>query len=494
MRRKRVYRLCGLTVTAAAVGIMAACGGTGSGGLDVADGGIRGTGSSVGPVSGFGSVFVNGVKFTTDGDVAGDDGIGTESQLVEGMILRIDGEWSTSNLGEAFTVEYDDTLRGVMEIVSPWDPITRTATVQILGQSVRIDAQTVVKGAVVETLAGGVFVRMSGWRLPDGTFRASHLGLRNAGNTDAFGDLDRVELEGTIVELSATEFRIGTQLVNYSGAVADGMELADLANGVAVEVEGFIVGNTLMADEIRPDDSRRYRSSTDSDIEFMGPVSSDYNQATATLSVNGIVVTVTDTTEFDGLTGPEDLVEGVLVEVDGAFIEDGSVTADEIELREADAQLIGGPAQQIDYTARQFTVGGVRVQVTPLTVITDDDDSQRLVLEDLAAYVELEIDGAQRLDENGEAYLDAFKVERGDDEPSGDFELVGEISEMINDRIRVLGVDLFITTDTEFDGILRSELQALVDSGARPKVEVAYSPSATGYDIDEIELEEDDND
>jgi hypothetical protein len=97
-----------------ALGVLSACGGGGGGGggVGVADGGIRGTGSSVGPVSGFGSVFVNGVKFETDGRVSSDDGIEREDQLQEGMILRIEGEWRVDGRGNAESVEYDDTFRG----------------------------------------------------------------------------------------------------------------------------------------------------------------------------------------------------------------------------------------------------------------------------------------------------------------------------------------------------------------------------------------------
>src|SRR5690554_3125170 len=80
-----------------ALGILSACGGGGGGSIGIADGGIRGTGSSVGPVSGFGSVFVNGVKFETDGivngEVQGNDGIFCEQNctqpLEKGMILRV---------------------------------------------------------------------------------------------------------------------------------------------------------------------------------------------------------------------------------------------------------------------------------------------------------------------------------------------------------------------------------------------------------------------
>src|SRR5690606_26449430 len=133
------------------------CGDTG-GDSALADGGIRGTGSSVGPVSGFGSVFVNGTRFEFDGTVVSNDGITSEEQLELGMILRIDGQWQGNGEGAAETVEYDDTLRGPMMVESPWDLATKTAGVSILGRQVRIDSQTVLKGVSTDTLTDGTFV------------------------------------------------------------------------------------------------------------------------------------------------------------------------------------------------------------------------------------------------------------------------------------------------------------------------------------------------
>ncbi|MDO6823006.1 DUF5666 domain-containing protein [Marinobacter sp. 1_MG-2023] len=497
MKRQFRNRVFGLAAGTVAFGVISACGGAGGGGLDVADGGIRGTGSSVGPVSGFGSVFVNGVKFSTDRNVSGDDGINQEDRLVVGMILRVEGEWGTSGLGDAESVEYDDTLRGTMQVLNPWDPVNKTATIKILEQTVSIDSQTVVKGIQVSNLTSGSFVRMSGWRLPNGEFRASYLGIQTSSNSDDFDALNKVELEGVISDFTETDFRIGSQVVNYSGATPDGLVLAELANGVAVEVEGSLSGSTLMAQEIRPDDSRRYRPGTEDETEFVGPVSAAYSQVTGSFTVNGVPVQVTNDTEFDGLTGPDDLVQGVLVQVDGRFESDGSVTAEEIESREADSEVQGGPAQEINSSLSQFKVGGVLVQVTPLTIITDDDDT-RLSFWALEANSELEIDGIQRVSDTGQVFLEALKIERDDDSPGDSFELTGRVSEMVGDRIQVLGVDLVITNDTEFDDISRGELQGLVDDDERPKpkVEVEYEAgdSSSHYVISEIELEEDDDD
>ena len=248
-----------------------------------------------------------------------------------------------------------------------------------------------------------------------------------------------------------------------------------------------------MAQEIRPDDSRRYLPGTENDIEFVGPVSVAYNQSIQSFTANGIKVLVNSGTEFDGLAGPNDLVAGILVQVEGIYESDGSVTAKEIELREAESEIKGGPAEQFDYGKRQLSVGGGLVQITPLTIITDEDDI-RLSLVDIESNNELEIGGIERIGDSGQVCLEALKIELEDEAPEGKFELVGRIAEMVNDRIQVLGVDLYIVPDTDFDRISRSELQQLVDDDERPIVEVEYEFIGTRYVIDEIELEEDDDD
>ena len=116
MKRQIRSRLFGLVAGTVTFGVISACGGAGGGSVDIADGGIRGTGSSVGPVSGFGSVFVNGVEFITRGivnqEVESNDGIEFETDLSEGMILRVEGEWRYNGTGTAKNLGYDDTLRG----------------------------------------------------------------------------------------------------------------------------------------------------------------------------------------------------------------------------------------------------------------------------------------------------------------------------------------------------------------------------------------------
>lgn len=480
---------------AAGVGLLASCGGGGGIG-GVADGGIRGTGSSVGPVSGFASVFVNGIRFSTDGEVTSDDGITSERQLEKGMILRVDGEWRPDGQGEADRLSYDDTFRGQVADFSGISTTNGTGQFTVLGQTVFIDRQTVLKLGPTATLNTGDFVRVSAWPRGDGSYRASFVGLLSAGSEDD------VELEGLIEEGSLINspseqtFLINSQRIDFSGARFEGIGEADLqrllASGIPVEVEGAVdvLSDTVIAREIGVGESRRYQRGNLDDIEFAGPLSSTLSNRR--FFVNGLEVVVNDDTEFDDGFGEADLIEGLLVQVEGDFQSDGTVLAEEIELREANAKVEGViTAGSIDPAARTFEVGGVLVQVTASTIISSDDEDSmnRLDFEDLAAGQGVEVAGIERDDGNGRRFLEAVKIEREDDSEE-DFEMEGQLTgrscDGPNAFVTVLGVDIQVDVNTSFDDIT---CEALEDGVL---LEVEYVASGSGYQAEEVEREVDD--
>ncbi|MCS5562762.1 MAG: DUF5666 domain-containing protein, partial [Oleiphilaceae bacterium] len=252
MKRHLRKRIFGLATGTVAFGVISACGGGSD--LGIADGGIRGTGSSVGPVSGFGSVFVNGVKFSTDGipnqAVDSDDGIEFETDLSKGMILRVEGQWRDDGTGTADQLLYDDTLRGpVDQVVADPSGAGEFVTLTVMGQSVQIDRQTVVRGTTYATLLSEAaisdHVRVSAWRQADGSYRAGYIETVAVDVTD-------VELEGRVsaVETDQNRFTIGTITVEYdelSVNFGSGLTESDLGNATVLEVEGSLAGNVLTA-------------------------------------------------------------------------------------------------------------------------------------------------------------------------------------------------------------------------------------------------------
>jgi len=510
MKPRSIHSVARFALGAVSAGILAACGGGGGGGSDIADGGIRGTGSSVGPVSGFGSVFVNGVRFEIQGannPVQSNDGISAQSELDEGMILRVDGEWRENGEGMAERVDYDDTLRGPIKVETPWDPDTRRAIISVLGLEVVIDRQTVIKGVGLPgDLALDDVVRVSGWRLADGSFRASLVRV-HSGSGDAFDMDNGVELEGRVTNYvsSPCSFEIGTArvLCHDQNITLEGLDLSDFGDDdLFVEVEGNLNSNDdVMAAEIRQDDIRRYRRGTADDIEFAGTVTAEFNSATQTFGLNGITVNVlTPETEFEDDLSPQDLVPGLLVQVEGDYLSDGTVNADEIELREANAKVEGAiGVSSINQQEKTFTVGGVRVRVTPLTLIKNDDDDDSTLTRDqlfaaLAFGGELEIEGIER-GTDANIFLEALKIEREGDEGETEFELEGKLRDVTGNSITVLGIEIQVNFAAL--GCTSAQLQALIDErndGSFPTVEVEYEPTDSSeftYVATEIESEDD---
>lgn len=484
MKQNKLSNAVKFALTGVAFGALAACGG--SGGSDSFTT-TTSTGASTGAVTGFGSVYVNGVRFDTDSaELKSDDGIEREVQLEKGMILVVRGEWE-GNEGRASLVEYDDTLRGPLTTAT-WDDVEKTGELSVIGQTVRLDSRTVFRGATPAELrdagADTYIVRVSGWPLADGSFRASYIGARLSSSGD-FDDLNEAEVEGQIsgLDLQAQAFNINGLQVNYESAVSDDdFPLADLAEGLDVDVEGFIQNGVLMAEEI--DIKRDDLFSDDDDVEFSGPVAADFNPETGQFTVNGITVQVTDSTEFDdGLSEAQDLTGGLFVSVEGEY-RNGVVIADEIEAAEGEAEL-EGLVSAINRESRELTVGGARVVVTQSTLLADEDEDdsdtrERFKFEDFVEGDYLEVEGFQRTQEGG--YLEAVKIEREEDSDT-EFELEGRITSVSvsGDVITVMGLDLVGASN--FEGLAEGL-----------EVEVDYTFNTGGdYVIQSLEIESEDD-
>ena len=109
---------------------VAGCGGGGGGGSSLAGGGIGGTGITSGTITGFGSVFVNGVEFETDGssfDV--DDNIGTDQDVLGlGMVVTITGSINPDGVTwTALSILYDDEVEGPIAADPVEDEIGRAS-------------------------------------------------------------------------------------------------------------------------------------------------------------------------------------------------------------------------------------------------------------------------------------------------------------------------------------------------------------------------------
>ncbi|MDI9244557.1 DUF5666 domain-containing protein [Marinobacter sp. CHS3-4] len=455
-------------------GTLTACGGSSGGSSD----GTASSGTSIGAVSGFGSVYVNGTRFRTNGNVKSDDGFEREDQLEKGMIVKVSGSWDDSGEGEANEIEYDDTLRGPLQSAS-WDDVAKSGELSIAGLVVQLDGQTVFRGATVDQLAANPTayrVRVSAWPLANGEFRASFVGAATLGSGLRFDDEHEVEIKGVVANHSsaAQTFTINGLQVDYTSALPDDdFSLDEITNGLGVEVEGALVGGVLIAGKIDDEDDFFGLSG---DVEIQGAIEGPYDEVLRQFVVNGVTVQVGNTEFEDGLQ-EADLVQGLLVKVEGRFNSQNLLVAREIEPRDGDSE-VEARIESIDRTNETMVVGGVRVALTSSTTIEDDADDTRLRTADLESLQPgdfVEVEGRFRAQDG---VLEAVSVER--DDPEGEYELDGRVTGNTGSTITVLGLELIAGGLGSFDGF-----------GVGSAVEIDYVRTAGGdYQVIEIEFED----
>ncbi|MCL5965962.1 MAG: DUF5666 domain-containing protein [Deltaproteobacteria bacterium] len=209
---------------------LAACGGGGAG---------TGTTTTRGPITGFGSVFVNGIEFQTGAqthrrmlDEGPGDAPGHDNEVFRvGMVVTVHHGPDDDNATE---IEYEDNLEGPVESVNAVDN-----SFQALGQKVVYDNTTHFEFSGDATLSPGAIVEVSG--LPDvnGVIHATYIEVMPAGSRTTF------EIKGFLGGLPTADntFRlgpssgVGTVTVDYMGAMMEDMPAGGLANGLFVEIE-----------------------------------------------------------------------------------------------------------------------------------------------------------------------------------------------------------------------------------------------------------------
>jgi len=191
--------------------VSAGCGsgsGGGGGGIGSLAGGIGGTGVTSGTVSGFGSVFVNGIEFETDGasrtvdDVTDiSNGRDDDRVLGIGMVVTIIGSVNDDGVtGTADSIEYDNEIEGPVTAAPVEDRDGISKTFDIFNVTVMVDRNvTVFVATSYDSLAQNDVLEVSGYFDVAGRLFAT-----------------RVEKEG-VLDLGASEVEIKGEVNAFNG-------------------------------------------------------------------------------------------------------------------------------------------------------------------------------------------------------------------------------------------------------------------------------------
>ena len=433
-KRTRATAMTALGIALLTAGCGGGGGGSGGGTGGIDRGGIT---IAVGPVTGFGSIFVNGVEYSTSGaTVSVDDNPGTESDLRVGQIVRVEGTVDTTGTkGTATKVSFNDQLEGPIQGIDP-----DTGRLVVLGQTVQVGPATSFDGRIspasLDGLSVGNRVEISG--------TVSSTGVVNATRVELKSDSASVEVKGAVAALDAgnKRFMINLLQVDYSSAQVNGFSGGQPANGDNVEVKGPLNGSgTLVASSVEKK-SAGAPGGSDDKADFEGQVTRFVS--TTDFDVAGQRVTTTgSTTYLDGTAA--NLALDVKLEVEGNFDASGRIVATKVAFRRDADIRFDARVDSVNAAGNSLVVLGVTVRTNSLTRFEDKSSAQvqRFSLANLSLGDFVSI----RAYADGSGLL-ATQLERVD--ALSRIELTGPVGGLAQPNFTVAGIPVTTDNNTEF--------------------------------------------
>jgi len=481
-------------VTLLLVVFIAACGGGSGGGGTVASGGIGGTGVTSGTVSGFGSVFVNGIEFDTDGasrdvddEIDISNGRDDDTVLGIGMVVTIIGTVNDDGVtGTAESIEYDDDIEGPVAAAPVEDQDMLSKTFDVFNTTVVVGRDTTVFEATnYDDLAQNDLLEISGYFDVDGNLLATRVEREGV---LVFGDSE-VEIRGKVSGFDGIDtFLLGGITIIFDGET----EFEDLPgtvkDGQFVEVEGILDSATSIAAGRIEREDEDFGDDVDQ-ISIEGIVT-DFNDI-GNFKVAGQRVNASKAA-FEPASLETSIAEGDKVEVEGAIV-DGILKAKEVEQRGGDSRV------SAIVVSKNNAAGTVTLQVVlgepSLTVMTDSqtqiederDDEEPFDISGIDAGDFLNVEGF--VDGNGNFI--ASQIER--DEP-GDIELRGpvDVPPTAAGIVSILGISIATDGSTDFEDAGDASISSAVFFGDVENGELVEFKDELPADgiADEVEFED----
>jgi Domain of unknown function (DUF5666) len=191
-----------------------------------------------GPITGFGSVIVSGIKFDDSAAAVIRDAMSSTNQSLRlGMTVEIIGTKSAGgSTASASQIRVFSEIKGPTQIV-----IGGSSSLIVLGTGVRVDANTVIDGvASLSDIKAGDVIETFGLRDPStGDILATRIEVQPA--PPGVVTVLAVALSGQVQSLNATAktFQVNGQAVSYASATLG----TTLADGLVVSVNGTLASN-----------------------------------------------------------------------------------------------------------------------------------------------------------------------------------------------------------------------------------------------------------
>jgi hypothetical protein len=340
---------------------LAACGGGGSdAGSTSATPSATATSFAAGPITGFGSVIVRGVRFDdSNAQVSDDDGVShRSSDLRLGMMAEIESAGITSDSSGSHGLA--KSIRFGSEIIGPVSAVAADgSSLVVLGESVQIDTATLFDdrfvGGLTAITAGTVIEVHGVLDVTSGVYTATRIEPKP--NAPFF------KLRGVVsnIDKTAHTLRIGsgTDTISYDAIAANAPSTLDNGLLVRVRLQTAQVGGQWVAATIV---SAVRKLGDHDEVELEGTITDSTFDTDKKFSVNGIAVDASGASFPNGSTG---IVLGARVEVKGSAV-NGVVVATRVTIEtehefEAAGFELHGTISALDTTAKTFALRGMTV-------------------------------------------------------------------------------------------------------------------------------------
>lgn len=476
-----------ILATLATTLILSACGGGGSSSNPPPPppvGGITRTGFAIGPISTFGSVVVNGVRYsTTAAVITVDDSPGSESDLGVGQVVSVRGRIDdNSTTGTADDIRFDDNVEGPIQSL---DPVT--GLLVVLGQTVSTGPNTSyddnIQPASLAGLIVGDIVEVSGLVLADGSIDATRIEKKAAGSL--------FEVHGTVSNLDPVNFRfsLNALVVSYAGAALDNFPGGQISLGNFVEAKGsaFDGSGRLIATRVEFEGSP-VAGVTVEHAEIEGFITRF--ASAQDFDVAGVPVSTSNSTIFQGGTAA-DLGLNIKVEVEGSLNAGGTLVATKVDIRRGAAVRAVALVDSVNAAANSLVMLGITVNIDALTRLEDKSNANArpLTINNLNAGDYLEVRGAEQPAASGRILASILERDDVDTETI----LQGFVVSVANPSFTILGVTITTNGSTQFrdtddSAISSAEFFSRVAAGTLVKAK-GTETSSTAITADEVELE-----
>jgi Domain of unknown function (DUF5666) len=479
LKATRLVRTGLLSITTLA--LLSACGGGGSSGSGTPASGtpaaqpptVTVEDGTVGIISGFGSVIVNGVRYDdSSASVKDDHGISlSSSRLGLGMTVHLRGKSNDDGTGSASGINVFSELQGPVSALN-----AAAGTFTLFGIAVTVDAKTVfadVSG--LAALSNGNIVEVYGLRNGNAV-----TATRIERKTPAAGDAV-VKLRGAITGLNAaaSTFNLAGLVVSFASAQVTPSNGSLTEGGfVSVSANSAPVGTTLTATRVSALGARSFSFDDRAKSELEGVISGF--TSVGQFTVGGITVNATNAVFVRGTVAS--LANGGRVEIKGTYSNnvlnarlvkfEDSISSDDFEVHGAVSGFT---------SLANFVVRGIKVDASGAGILFE-----RGVAANIANGRLLEVEGSMQSSASG-SILKATKVKfedasgsssttsgttsvttptstsgsnSGSSSTTGEFEFTGRVTSLTGNTLVVGTRTVNLAANTVFRRIARAQLVA----------------------------------